>query len=66
MTGLEAVKEIKAIFTVINQRLLKKHQIKNGKRLVGDRSDLDFQKLTMPTFILSSAHSHKGFREYML
>jgi CheY-like chemotaxis protein len=62
LTGLDAVKEIRAIFTVINQRLLKKHQIKNGKRLVGDKSDKDFKKLTMPTFILSSTHSHKGFR----
>ena len=77
MTGLEAVKEIRAIFTVINQRLLKKHQIKNGKKLVsdksgtdkklvGNRSDKDYKQLTMPTFILSSMHSHKGFREYML
>ena len=66
MTGLDAVKEIRAIFTVINQRLLKKHQIKSGKKLIGNRSDEDFKKLTMPVFILSSTHSHKGFREYML
>ena len=66
MTGLEAVKEIRAIFTVMNQRLLKKHQIKNNKNLVSNRSKKDYKQLEMPTFILSSTHTHKGFREFML
>jgi hypothetical protein len=49
MTGLEVIQELKAFFTIIGRE-------KNSEQ------DLPLES---PTFAMFSAHSHRGFREYI-
>lgn len=63
MNGLEAIREIRAFYSTINQRLRKKMLIQQSSELISTQS---VKSLTMPKFVMFSVHTKKGFLDYVM
>ena len=61
MTGLEAIKEIKALYNAVNTRITRNREISSE---TGSKTGL--RDIRMPVFALFSCHQNQAFQHFCL
>ena len=64
MTGLEAIKEIRALYSTINARIW--HAALNQTRAETGSPKTGIQYIRLPKFALFSVHKNKAFEEFAM
>jgi CheY-like chemotaxis protein len=62
MTGVEAINEIRAFYSIQNARI---RQVRNSI-MTKDNNNVRLREMSMPTFIMFSVHKTRIFQEYCM